>query len=726
MNLRFDNLFVLFGLFALAVPVLLHLLQRRRFDILDWGAIQFLPDSISAHQRRWLDELLLMFVRLGMMALIVLALATPISTSAWLDGLGGGRTRDIVLIFDGAHAMGVRVPNQVSPWDDAIQQAIRQIDDATPGDRFAILIARQSPHWHLEEFSGDFDEVRARIQSLPLPRGNPSMPSGLAEAWNRLQARTGARAKEIRVFTDMRRHSWTAAPALAAFDSLAGQWHADLERAKIEGAATPSLRVVTVGANLPKTLLNYVLSPLTVSSRVAKVGQRVTIQSALHLDAADKFIAPRGVRVFIDGKLDGELTIPGQVEAKQGQIALSHMHRFMKEGQYVVSFVVAAEPANDVLSADSEQHAIVEVVKDLPVLLVDGDRQLSSESSSFFLMQALASKNEKTKNAAAVSYSSLKPDAFLPSGPNATRPAVVVLADVPTLAADQLDALTGYVAEGGGLFIALGERAAREQAFYNQQVWMPAKLVGVGVAKDGVQPESRKFQHPALERFRDGNMPHVRFSHWTQVKLVPNDRAAVVGSLSNGEPLFIEKPFKAGRVMLATVPVDRRWDSTLPSASEFPIMMHEWMYFLAGGNQGTGILSNGVPIQLAPGGVAPGQLTLKTPETDGIKIDVAQWPWTYGNTGAIGVYQARAADGRAWSFVVPPDLDGSNLTRCSADDVRQVRARLPIAWHADTSEPTIDADGSREELWWLFLAAVLGLLCLEVWMTRRLVIARGR
>ena len=51
MNFRVENLWMLFGLFALAIPVVLHLLQRRRFETLDWGAMQFLPDS-SATPRR--------------------------------------------------------------------------------------------------------------------------------------------------------------------------------------------------------------------------------------------------------------------------------------------------------------------------------------------------------------------------------------------------------------------------------------------------------------------------------------------------------------------------------------------------------------------------------------------------------------------------------------------------------------------------------------------------
>jgi hypothetical protein len=80
-----------------------------------------------------------------------------------------------------------------------------------------------------------------------------------------------------------------------------------------------------------------------------------------------------------------------------------------------------------------------------------------------------------------------------------------------------------------------------------------------------------------------------------------------------------------------------------------------------------------------------------------------------------------------WSFVTPPDLRESDLTRCNDDDWRKVRDRLPVAWHADSPDKDSLAPETeqREELWWLFLLGVVGLLCMEVWMTRRLVRVRG-
>src|ERR1019366_7194032 len=163
------------------------------------------------------------------------------------------------------------------------------------------------------------------------------------------------------------------------------------------------------------------------------------------------------------------------------------------------------------------------------------------------------------------------------------------------LDAAQVDAIDRFLAEGGGLLIVAGERVAKEKTFYDEQLyrqgqaWLPAKLLDVGFAKDGVQPEPRTFQHPALELFRtttDGSMSQVRLEHWWRTQIGPKDHATAIARLSNGDPFLIEKAYKQGRVILCTVPLDRRWSSTLPNTWEYPILVHELVSYLAGSRRG--------------------------------------------------------------------------------------------------------------------------------------------
>ena len=66
----FAQPWMLLGLAALVIPIIIHLLNRRRFETIDWGAMQFLQISKVTRRRLFLEELLLMLLRMGLIALL--------------------------------------------------------------------------------------------------------------------------------------------------------------------------------------------------------------------------------------------------------------------------------------------------------------------------------------------------------------------------------------------------------------------------------------------------------------------------------------------------------------------------------------------------------------------------------------------------------------------------------------------------------------------------------
>src|SRR5215468_11328665 len=95
------NTWMLAGLVALLIPPLIHLLNRRRYDVVDWGAMQFLQVSEVTRRRILIEEVLLMALRMGLIAVLVLALAQPFTDRNVLSA-GGRPSRDVVLVFDGS------------------------------------------------------------------------------------------------------------------------------------------------------------------------------------------------------------------------------------------------------------------------------------------------------------------------------------------------------------------------------------------------------------------------------------------------------------------------------------------------------------------------------------------------------------------------------------------------------------------------------------------------
>src|SRR5438270_5881052 len=94
---------MLFGLAGVAIPIVIHLFNRRRYEVIDWGAMQFLQISETTRRRLLLEEVLLLLLRMAALALLALALAAPYGTGSgfhqMLGKLGMPHERDIVLFF---------------------------------------------------------------------------------------------------------------------------------------------------------------------------------------------------------------------------------------------------------------------------------------------------------------------------------------------------------------------------------------------------------------------------------------------------------------------------------------------------------------------------------------------------------------------------------------------------------------------------------------------------
>src|SRR5947209_1554314 len=221
MALTFLNGLLLAGLAALAIPPIIHLLNRKRFEVIPWGAMQFLAPSERTRRRVFLEELLLMLVRMGLIAVMVLALAAPVATSPMFSYLGAAGPRDVVLVIDGSYSMDYRHDGKTA-HDAAKEWALAFLDDLAAGDGVAVLQAKPQPVAALGELSAEFDRVRTAIQTLPPPRGGCDAPAALSAAFAILSGSTKT-DKAVVVLTDGQRQGWGDEATVSRWDLLAQQ-----------------------------------------------------------------------------------------------------------------------------------------------------------------------------------------------------------------------------------------------------------------------------------------------------------------------------------------------------------------------------------------------------------------------------------------------------------------------------------------------------------------------
>ena len=84
--MSFLNAIMLAGIAAVSVPIIIHLLNRRKFKTITWAAMKFVKLSVDQNQRRMrIEDLILLLIRCALVALLALALARPASKDTVSD-----------------------------------------------------------------------------------------------------------------------------------------------------------------------------------------------------------------------------------------------------------------------------------------------------------------------------------------------------------------------------------------------------------------------------------------------------------------------------------------------------------------------------------------------------------------------------------------------------------------------------------------------------------------
>ena len=202
--MTFLNPFVLFGLVAAAVPVLIHLLQLKKLRQVEFSSIKFLKEiQHAAAKRVKLRDFLLLLLRALAIASLVVAFARPA-----IKGIGGGTTKgSSVLIIDDSPSTAAR--NEYGEIFSQIKNvASNLIDNLHIGDNVGLIFTSSS-----EDTSQFFSTINPRSLSPQIAKAEKSDVSGsyasaIGAALNRLQSSNYAE-KEIYLIGDLQRTNFS-------------------------------------------------------------------------------------------------------------------------------------------------------------------------------------------------------------------------------------------------------------------------------------------------------------------------------------------------------------------------------------------------------------------------------------------------------------------------------------------------------------------------------------
>jgi hypothetical protein len=137
--MTFLNPLVLLGLAAAAIPVILHLLNRRKLRIVEFSSLRFLRELQHTSLRRLkLRQWLLLLLRTLLIVALVLAFARPVIRGNLARFVGSRARNSMVFVMDDSPSMTVRT-ERGRMFDRAREAAGRILQLAEQDDRVAIL-----------------------------------------------------------------------------------------------------------------------------------------------------------------------------------------------------------------------------------------------------------------------------------------------------------------------------------------------------------------------------------------------------------------------------------------------------------------------------------------------------------------------------------------------------------------------------------------------------------
>jgi hypothetical protein len=289
------NPFALFGLTAIAAPILIHLLVQRRAERFPFPTLRFLqPTRMAAIRRHLLEDLPLLAIRVALVAAAVAALAGPlVLTSARRQAWNRRFVRAVVGDTESAGLVGAGLAPALrqktfatASLADGIRRAVLWLDTAPPARR-EIVIASTFPIGSITD--GDVGAVPAGI-GLRFERAG-ALPSTRTVEIGQVLTPEGVQRREATLTGDR-----TSAHDVAAGNSMA--WPIDVvspetEKPAIDAAiaavlsqhvwaATPDRRAKVVLVQGAVPLANDA-APITqpwMAHAVARIARDADLQAA--------------------------------------------------------------------------------------------------------------------------------------------------------------------------------------------------------------------------------------------------------------------------------------------------------------------------------------------------------------------------------------------------------------------------------------------------------------
>ncbi len=461
--------FLAAGAVLAAIPIIIHILNRRRFKTVTWAAMNFLLAAMKKNQRRLkFEQWLLLATRCLLLGLLGLALARPLGCAdSGLAGTIAGTSGLTVIVIDDSYSMGYQYMRSGARnhFEHARNLAKSLIDRVGSGEAVAIVTA-SAPSRVVFEPGYDLTAAMAAVDRLALTDAATDLAGALERA-NDIARATTQPNRRLVLLTDATR------------GALDGPFSEALKQNAREAADAYRITFYNLGA--PRG--SGADSAGQTNFAVTRIGSGSPLPTSRQAQEFSASVAGFGQtpEVTLRWRIDDQPAGPTPQLRPSTDTPDAVMTTPIAPGYRVVSATVAGDSR---LPLDDTRSHVFDVVDQIPVLIVEGNRGMGDDmkSSAAYLVPALAPRPTTAVGEGGTAPAPLTivsptriSDLDLPTRV-LSEFRVVVLAGVGSIAPGVADQLEKFVRDGGTLVFTMSDAVSLDN--YNSQLLPKGLLPG--------------------------------------------------------------------------------------------------------------------------------------------------------------------------------------------------------------------------------------------------------
>ena len=673
----------LLGLAAIAVPVIVHLVNRERRNSVVFPSLMFLRRvPFRSVRRQRIRHWALFALRCLALALLALAFARPFldRESRSASGAGAG-PRELVVLLDRSYSMAYG-----DRWSRATAAAERAIAGIGAADRATLVlfddeaVATAGP-------TGDVAVVRTAIRNARPGAGSTRYAPALAVA-QQLMDRAERPRREVVLISDFQRAGWDGQelPRLAA--------PAMLTTVDIGDSATANTLVT--GVDVSRDARDGVDRAI-VAARVARQGERAVPGARATLEINGREVEAKQISLPASGAASVTFApVPVPDETTRGTVRVS------------------GPASDDRLPVDDVFHFVIARAQVVSVLLIESPG--ASATRTMFLPRALGIGDRPSFRVV-----QRRSDNVTAADVDAARVVILHGAGMPAGAVG--DRIRALVRGGGGLIVALGESAG-SRSWSGASELLPGavgEIVDRSADRGGTMG-SLDRNHPALESFRgarSGDFTSARYLRYRTLTDVTAD--AVLARFDDGSVALAERRVGDGRVLVFTSTFDGYWNDLpvqpvfLPLVQSLARHAAGWTLQRSWETVGNVLAVSEPAARRELVAVAPSGERTRWSETDSVRSLALR---------EQGFYELRDANSVAANRIIAvnPDATESELGAFAPDELARAvsPANAATTTLAGATTLSVAEREKRQTLWWYVLVVALLLLAAESLLSNRL------